>query len=480
MTTRAAPGAVRRTGRVVVVGGGITGLTAAHELLRTQPGLELVVLEAAARPGGKIAGGPVGPLVVDAGPDGFLARRPEVADLARELGLDDELVRPAAARPRVWYQGALHDLPAPSVLGVPLDPDALAATGLVGPDAVARLRAELTADHPPLIGDASVGEVLRPRLGDEIVDVIVDPLLGGINAGSADELSLEAGAPALAEAAHRGGSLVRHLAATAGEAAARPGPVFMGLRGGMTRLVDALVSELGSRLRTGVAAENVARRGSAWVVTTSAGEGLEADAVIVTTPAPVTARLFAPVAPDVAHHFSAIEVADVAFVTLVWRRDHVVHPLDGSGFLVARGACASAQPGPDDEPLLTTACSWTSSKWGHVGDGEHVAMRVAVGRTDDRRWLDLDDDTLIAHLVAEVDATVGVTGPPVAVRVTRWMGSLPQYRPGHLERAREIDELLAAEHPGLVVAGAACHGLGLPACVAQGRHAAARVLARLA
>ncbi|RMH70197.1 MAG: protoporphyrinogen oxidase, partial [Actinomyces sp.] len=406
MSTRGGPGVGPPAGRVVVVGAGITGLTAAHELLRTRPGLELVVLEAASRPGGKIAGGPVGPLVVDAGPDGFLARRPEVADLARELGLGDDLVRPAAARPRVWYRGALHDLPTPSVLGVPLDPDALAATGLVGPEAVARLRAELDADHPPLVGDAAVGEVLRPRLGDEIVDVIVDPLLGGINAGSADELSLDAGAPALAEAVHRGGSLIRRLAETAGEAAARPGPVFLGLRGGMTRLVEALVAELGPRLRTGVSVEGVARRGSAWVVATSTGERLEADAVIVTTPAPVTARLFTPVAPDVARHFAAIEVADVAFVTLVWRRDDVAHPLDGSGFLVARGARASTDAGPDEEPLLTTACSWTSSKWDHVGDTDHVAVRMAVGRTDDRRWLDLDHDTLVARLLAEADATL--------------------------------------------------------------------------
>ncbi len=481
--------------RVVVVGGGITGLTVAHGLLAhldpgpdgsagdpgsrdLRPGIEVTVHEAGPRAGGKIAGGPVGPLVVDAGPDGFLARRPEVADLARELGLGDDLVAPAATRPRIWRGGGLHDLPTPSVLGVPLDPDALAATGLVSPAAVDRLRAELDADHPPLVGDASVGAVLRPRIGDEIVDTIVDPLLGGINAGSCDELSIDAGAPALAAAAHAGGSLVRTLAQQAGAAAATPGPVFLGIRGGMVRLVESLVDELGPRLRTDDPVVAIERApdpadpadGSTWRVRTADGSVLRADAVVVTTPAPVTARLLADVAPGAAAHFAAIEVADVAFVTVVAPRAAVAHPLDGSGFLVARGAHAGSG---SDEPLLMTACSWTSSKWAHVtaddsGD-RYVAVRVAVGRTDDRRWLELDEATLVRLLLAELEVTIGLRGEPTAVRVTPWMGSLPQYRPGHLERAAAVDALLAAEAPGLLVAGAACHGLGLPACVAQAR-----------
>ena len=258
------------SGPVVVVGAGITGLSAAYQL--RLDGAEVVVLEASDRVGGAIAGSTVGGVFVESGPDGFLARRPEMANLCRELGLGADLVAPAASGAFIWADGALRPIPAPSVLGVPLDADSAASSGLVSDAAVEVLRAGLDQPAPPLIGDAAVGEALRPRLGDEVFERLVDPLLGGINGGSADAMSLAASAPRLHEALRQGGPLGKALRAGINEAVsssssavgpaplgkalrvgineAVSGPVLMGVRGGTTRVTAALAKVLKPSIRT--------------------------------------------------------------------------------------------------------------------------------------------------------------------------------------------------------------------------------------
>lgn len=445
------------TDPVVIVGGGITGLAAAHELHCR--GVDMLVLEASERLGGKIDGGPVGGLYVDSGPDGFLARQPEVADLCRELGLEDDLVRPTAGGAFVWVDGALRPIPAPSVLGVPLDADAVAATGIVSAAGVEELRRSIDADAEPLVGDASVGAVLRPRVGDEVFERLVDPLLGGINAGNADEMSIAAGAPQLAEAAADGGSLRIALATRAGAAAATPGPVFLGLRGGMRVLLESLRDELGDSLRTDHAVTAIERSGTGWRVVTSSVT-IDASGVIVAVPAPAASRLVSPLAAEAGALLDDLVYASAVLVTFVVRNDRIDRPFDGSGFLV-----------PRDQGLLMTACSAASSKWAHFDDGTHAVLRVSAGRTDDPRWLDLGPDAVVDQLSRELVTTIGM-GPPEEVRVTEWRHALPQYRPGHLERADLIERALEADAPGVVVTGAAMRGLGLPACVRQGRAAA--------
>ncbi|MFQ5556692.1 MAG: protoporphyrinogen oxidase, partial [Acidimicrobiales bacterium] len=351
------------TGRVVVVGGGITGLAAAHHLVTVSPELEVLVLEATDRTGGKLRWGRVGPLVVDAGADGFLARQPEMAELVREIGLGDELVAPATGQAYIWARDALRPIPTPSVLGVPLDPDTVAATGIVGAEAVVELRRRLRADLAPLEGDATIGSVLRPRLGDEVFDMLVDPLLGGINAGAGDQMSIEASALQLADAARAGGSFAVALRGGVSDAAAAAGgPVFLGVRGGTGRVVESLRAELGPCVRLSSPVARVASGGSSWLVTARGGD-VSADAVILTTPAPVTSRLLAPLAPAAADLIGAIELADAVLVTFVLPAGGIDHPLDGSGFLVPRAT-----------GLLMTACSWSSSKWEHYHDGVHTVL----------------------------------------------------------------------------------------------------------
>ncbi len=441
---------------VAVAGAGITGLSAAYQL--RLDGADVIVLEAGDRVGGAVAGSAVGGVFVESGPDGFLAARPEMASLCRELGLGGDLVAPAVSRAFIWASGALRPIPAPSVMGVPLDADSVARSGLVPAAAVKELRAGLDQPGPPLAGDATVGEALRPRLGDEAFERLVDPLIGGINGGSADEMSLAAGAPRLHEALRRGGPLGEALRAAGPPAGA--GPVLMGVRGGTTRVTAALAAVLGPSIRTAAPVTAIERTGSGWSLATPDGP-VAAGRVILTAPAPVTASLLEPHCPEAAEILGAVEYSDVVLATFTAPTERIAHRLDGSGFLV-----------PRDQGLLMTACSWSSSKWEHYRDDGRAILRVSAGRTDDRRWLELDQPELVDALAGELAATIGLDGYD-AVRVTPWPQSLPQYRPGHLDRMDEVDRHLAAAAPGLVATGAAHRGLGLGACVAQGRAAAA-------
>lgn len=446
------------TERTVIVGGGITGLAAAHELHRQ--GREFVVLDAADRVGGKIAGGPVDgaglAFDVDMAADGFLAREPEMTELCIELGLESELTSPRPGGAFMWVEGALRRIP-PGVLGAPLDPAAVADSGIVSADGITALRTGLAADLPPLQGDATVGEVLRPRVGDEVFARLIDPLIGGINAGTADEMSIRSGAAALADAASKGGpfgqALHEHVAA-----AVTGGPVFHGVLGGSQRIIDALSDELGDRIRTGAEVFDIERDGEAWTVRTD-DEAIHADKVLLTTPGWVSAGLLARHAPEAAAVLAGLAYADAVLVTFVAHRDQVAHNIDGAGFLV-----------PRDQGLLMTACSVSSYKWEHYDDGDHVIMRVSAGRTDDGRWVAMPIDEVVAQLRDELRLTVGLTGEAVA-RVSEWRRCLPQYRPGHLDRCDQIDEWLTRDAPGVRVAGASMRGLGLPACVRQGRAA---------
>ena len=462
---------------VVVVGAGITGLTTAFTLATHHPGVGVTVLEASPRPGGKILTTPFAGRPVDCGADAFLARVPEARELCEELGLGGVLGAPAERSARVWARGELRRLPPGLVLGVPTDLDALAESGTVSHDAVERARRDLDATEPPAgepsgdpegEGDLSVGQLVRGRLGDEVYEQLASPLLSGVNAGDADVLSVAAGAAQLGAAARRSPSLVEGLRLqrrAAREAGADPdAPVFHGIPLGTQSLTDLLAARgttAGVELHLARPALGLRRRGAGYEVETGAGT-LRADRVVLAPPAPVTARLLGDLAPDVATGLSALEYASVAMVTLAVARRDLGVELDASGFLVG---------GADRLPALT-ACSWASAKWAHLSDPDVAILRASVGRHGDTGALEQGDEDLVAAVVADLGTTMGLAGPPVHARVTRWPDALPQFRPGHLARVRAWREQLAATVPGVVLAGASYDGLGIPACVRQGRRAA--------
>jgi oxygen-dependent protoporphyrinogen oxidase len=469
------------SGSVVVVGAGITGLVCAHRLVTDHPGLDVTILEASDRAGGKIRTTPIAGIDVDEGADAFLARVPAAVSLCRELGLGDELVTPAERRAFVYRHGALRRFPEGLVLGVPTDLAAPGLTDLLSPAGIARAAEDLHLPReiegaPPIGEDESVGSLVRRRVGDEIMDAIVGPLLSGVNAGDADALSLEAGAPQFAAAVRDQPSLIAGLRAQR-DAALRTNPdptapIFYGLRGGTQTLIDALVAHLPSgSICASSPVDTIQIDGGGTLVV----GGRTADAVVLAVPSHAATRLVRPVAPDLGDELGTLEWSSVALVTFAVRRDAIDHPLDGSGFLVSEG-----------EGLLMTACSFGSTKWAHWrdsdrsgADDELVILRVSAGRSQDPRASALDDGALVAQLLDDLRTTIGLRVEPAATRVSRYADALPQYRPGHLERAARWKAMATVAHPGLFLAGASYFGLGIPACITDATDTAARVAAHL-
>jgi oxygen-dependent protoporphyrinogen oxidase len=458
---------------VVVVGAGITGLSAARTLLAADGPPEVTVLEAGDRLGGNIAGSPFGGLPhVDGAADMFLVRTPTAVDLARDLGLAASLVPPARLPAYVWVGGDLHVMPDGVVLGAPAAIWPLARSGLLSWRGKARAAIEplLPRSDP---GDA-LGALVRDRFGDEVLERLVGPLVGGINAGDPDRLSLRAVTPQLAEAMADHRSLLLGLRAQARRARAAAGPAgpqppFLAPLAGMASMVQRLGEDVVARggqvhlLRPALGLTPAA--GARWVVTTAAGT-LDADQVILAAPAPVAAALLDPIDTEVATALETIAYASVAIVTLAVADGDIGRPLAGSGYLVARA-----------EQRTVTACSWGSAKWQHWRRPGQTILRASVGRHGDEGALALDDPELVQAVLADLERHVGLRGGPVEWRVHRWPAALPQYAPGHVERIDEAVVRLAASGPALHLAGAAYKGLGIPACIAQGQAAARAVLA---
>lgn len=441
-----------------VVGAGITGLAAALRL--ADMGHQVRVLEASDRVGGKLRTSPVAGRMVDEGADAFLVRRPEALDLCERLDLANELVHPAARSASVFADNSLHALP-PQVMGVPVDMDAAAASGLLDGAAMARLHRD--RDHPegPLTGtDVTVAAEIERRLGRQVLDRLVGPLVGGINAGDPTRMSLATVVPQLDAAARDTGhsSLVeacRAQLALARAAGADPAaPIFAGHPAGMAAVIDALVTALPPKsVELDHPVEDLTPL-------------LTYGPVVLAVPATVAARLLASTpARAAARHLAAVEHASVVLATLAVRPgDLPGQSTPSSGFLVAR-----------HQGTLITACTFTSQKWAHLapghGDGT-VLLRASAGRHGDQRALDLDDADLTNRVLDDLARTAGLNGQPTEVRITRWLDAFPQYAPGHQQRQDETRADLAANAPGLALAGMAVRGVGIPACIASAKAAA--------
>ncbi len=458
----AEPGAAHHVD-VLIIGGGIAGLATAHFLSASRPELCVEVIESSAAIGGKIAGATVAGIAVDTGPDAFLARVPGAVELATSLGLGDDLVAPATGSAYVYSRGALRALPKGLVLGVPSDLGAMRTSGIISTRGIARaVLGSVLPGRASTGTDPSVSEAIGRHLGREVVERLVDPLLGGINASDCDTLSLASAAPALASAA-REPRLVRALRrANAATERGQIGvtetrPVFLAPRDG----IRALIARLGSRATVSVneRAEALVRSIGGWTVTTSQRE-LTARHVVVAVPAAAAARLLQPVAPLTASELDGIRTASVALTLLAYPRGAVTLP-PGSGMLV-----------PRPEGRLVTASSWWNQKWPHLDTKGHVLIRASAGRDGDTRFTELDDAELIDSLHFDLTEMLGVRAAPIDAVVTRWMGGFPQYDTGHAERVARIEAHLASEAVGVTLVGASYRGIGIPACIRDAERAA--------
>ena len=465
---------------VAVVGGGIAGLAAAWELAGSgapagAAGPRVTVLEADGRLGGKIERRPFAGRDVDLGPDAFVARRPEAVELCEELGLGGELVAPAEAAAYVWTGGRLRRLPAGLALGVPTRLGPLARSGILSPGALARAALDVVlpnrarTDGGAAPADAAVGPLVAGRLGRQVVERLADPLVGGIHAGSVEEMSAAAVFPDLLRAAGEGGSLMRRLRPPAPASPGAPAPVFRSLRGGLAGLVDRLAEGLGRagvELRTSCEVRRLDRR-DRWVLDTADGTSLAADAVVLALPAPAAAALVAPHSAELAGLLGAVAYASVTLVTLCFAAGDVAPLPPGTGYLVPR-------TGGD----MVTACTWMSAKWPELARPGDVLVRASLGRFGDDRALAMDDDALVGRVVAELTPALGLQGGPADAVVARFPMAFPQYTVGHLDRVAAMEQA-AGRLGGLALAGAALRGVGIPACIASGRRAARSVVGHL-
>ncbi|NUU24602.1 MAG: protoporphyrinogen oxidase [Streptomycetaceae bacterium] len=466
---------------IVVVGGGIAGLAAAHALCRDGgPGVRVTVLEGAQRVGGKLSAVEIAGVPVDEGAESMLARRPEGTALAREVGLADDLQPPAKASATLWTRDALRPMPRGHIMGVPGDLTSLAASGVLSAAGLARIPVDHALPPHPYEDDVTVGKFVAARLGHEVVDRLVEPLLGGVYAGDAYAISLASAVPQLLPIARGGGSLlhgVRELLDRAPDPETA-GPVFAGIRGGIGRLPLATAASVTATgrgtVRTGATVRALRRTpdvSQLVVGETRSPETVDADAVVIAVPAAPASRLLAPHSHVAAVELGSIEYAGMAIVTLAFRRADLGRGavLRGSGFLV-----------PPVDGRRIKASTFSSTKWGWLADADPdtFVLRTSLGRAGEAAALQRDDADLVADSLADLRDAVGITAAPIDTRVTRWGGGLPQYAIGHEGRVACVED--AVERlPGLAVCGAAYHGVGIPACVASGERAAASVLAWL-
>lgn len=470
MTPARVTGTPGRT-RVLVVGGGITGLAAAHRLRgRLGPDAEIIVAEQSMRLGGKIhtvdfAGRPV-----ETGAESLLAARPEAIDLARAVGLGDAIVHPSALKPALSLGGALVDFPAGHLMGIPGDPADVAAI------ADAKERPD---DGAPIFApgaDMSVGALVRARLGDEVLDRLVAPMLAGVYAGDVDRLSVRAVMPQLAAALERHARLTEAVAeikrptpadpegdasTRTGAASPRPGkPVFASIDGGLSRLVSATSAAARAEIRLGMTVRELRQTPYGWEVVAGPVPDpikITADAVLLAVPAKPAAQLLREVEPAAAAALSGVAYASVALAAFAF--DSIDLP-ERSGFLT-----------PASEGKTVKAATFASQKWPHLGRRRQI-VRVSMGRLGEESLLQYDDATLAKTALRELGEHLGQRLPePVEQRVDRWGGSLPQYAPGHPARIAAAREALGS-HRGIAVAGAAVDGVGIAACVASGQRAA--------
>jgi oxygen-dependent protoporphyrinogen oxidase len=447
--------------RVAVVGGGITGLSAAR--LLALHGVEVVVLEAGSRWGGKLAPVAINGVRLDGGAESVLARRPEGLQLINELALGSRVVHPTDTKPELLMGGQLHAMPA-SLLGVPTDVSQLA--GLLSAEGWRTAAAEPERPAPAFDHDVAIGRYVEERFGAEVTDRLLEPLLGGVYAGYARRLSFDAVSHELFVRARSGGSLLWHAQALGQQAP--EGPVFAGLRGGVSIMIDALVDDLDQRrvvLRPGAAVRALDHTADGYQVIVggaSKPEMIKSDGVLLTAPATATGRLLSGLV-DSAQEFARLPYASVAVITLVVRDVR----FDASGLLV-----------PPGELPTIKALTYSSNKWPWVasqarrawGSGVEI-VRVSIGRHGDPTSLQFSDRDLIDRTFSEART---IPGWEMAVLVhgvvNRWGGALPQYQVGHRDLVAQLRSEIAGR-PGLAVAGAALDGVGIAACLGSSRAA---------
>jgi oxygen-dependent protoporphyrinogen oxidase len=458
---------------VMIIGGGITGLTAAYYLQKQlkQDGwnARISVVEQSNSFGGKIRTLERDGFIIEKGPDSFLARKRPVIDLTRELGLEHELrgQNPKAKKTYILHHGKLHRMPPGLVLGIPTKWTPFMKTGLISP--LGKIRAAMDTLLPKREGksDESLGHFLERRLGKEVLEHIAEPLLAGIYAGDTHALSLQATFPQFKEMEQNKRSLILGMMASKNKAAAEntdlppaaQNSIFLTYKKGLQTLVNALVQALADAdLRTGESVKAIHRLENRIEVAFEDGHSEIVDGVILTTPAYQAAKLLADL--PASGKLKKINYVSVANVIMAFDLKDIPMTMDGSGFLI-----------PRKEARTITACTWTSAKWLHTAPEGKVLLRCYVGRSGEEDWVNWEDQELVQRVRKDIAELMGIHAEPQFVEITRMPHSMPQYPVGHLDLVREFRSALAEAIPGVYITGAGFHGVGIPDCIRQGKEA---------
>ncbi|OYD09655.1 protoporphyrinogen oxidase [Paludifilum halophilum] len=461
-----------REKRVAIVGGGITGLSAAFYLKKEaeQRGwnLSLTLIESQNRLGGKIATEQTDGFVMEKGPDSFLERKPSAKQLVTDLGLEDQLVRNQTGQAYILHHSQLIPIPEGAVMGVPTRLAPFAFTPLFSPAGKIRAAGDLVLPRSRSEEDVSVGSFFRRRLGDEVVDKLIEPLLSGIYAGNIDRLSLMATFPQYVRMEKNHRSLILGTKKTRSSSAtgnrSRPKGQFLTLKRGLSHIVDALEEYLSSSsLLKGTALQHMEPLREGYRLQLDSGEEITADAVVMAVPHSVVSKALP--AFDFLQRKEPLPFTSVATVIMGYDESSVFLDREGTGFVV-----------PREEETTITACTWTHKKWPHTTPSGKVMLRCYVGRFGDEGIVDEPDDTIVNHVQKDLKKILNIQSPPEWTRVTRWRRAMPQYTVGHANWVQRLKEQTRHRLPGLFLTGASYSGVGIPDCIDQGKEAAREVL----
>jgi protoporphyrinogen/coproporphyrinogen III oxidase len=473
---------VRNINRIVVIGGGITGLSAALEIKKQSAAenrqVHLTVIEKDNRFGGKIRTHREAGLIMEGGPDSLLARKAAGMQLIQELGLESEMVsmNPSVGKTYIVSNGKLQLFPSGTNMGVPAMLRSFMQTGLISTSGKLRALTDFVLPRETTTGDESLGSLLRSRLGDEVVDLLCEPLMAGIYAGNIDQLSVQATFPEFQKMVNTERSLIlasmrrfrnRQKPASTGRS------IFVTLKNGLQTIPERIVDVLSGTadLMPNTTVEKLIHQADGTYVIHASTTGkpivITADAVIITTPAPVAGGLLFSLIPS-ASVLREIPYISTATVVIGYRKDAITTNLDASGFVV-----------PRRENRAITASTWISTKWPHTTNGEYIIIRCYVGRAKQQEYLRLTDDEMTTMVQEEIRNLVGINANPAFSRVTRWDSAMPQYLVNHLDNVHKVEQELRASLPHVYIAGAGYRGIGIPDCIAQGQQAAQETLQNL-
>ncbi|MET3683503.1 oxygen-dependent protoporphyrinogen oxidase [Alkalibacillus flavidus] len=443
--------------QIAIIGGGITGLTAAYYMQKQNVNADVTLFEASNQLGGKISTVERDGFTIERGPDSFLERKKTAKELVHDLGLGNHLIRSATGKAFILSQDQLHPMPAGAVMGVPTDLKPFVRSALFTTSGKLNALKDFVTSRTDVDGDISVGHFFRRRLGDQVVDRLIHPLISGIYAGNIDDLSLKATFPHFLQMENKYGSLIRGLQKTTPkqQTSGNKQGMFLTLEGGLKTLVNGLTDALECDMHTGTQVEQVSKQDGRYVLDVAGwDEPFEADYVIATTPHQVTAQMFSDYA--FMRDFQQTKSTSVANVAMAFDEDSVKNLPDGTGFVVSR-----------KEGYRITACTWTHKKWPHTTPDGSVLLRAYVGKPGDEDVLDLSDDEIADLVIGDLKKIMTVEGEPKFYVVTRWYDAMPQYTVGHLDRVEALEKQLEAELPGVYLIGNAYRGVGLPDCMDQ-------------